>query len=975
MIQQDRDIQLGSKERKLVGSSNNSESRLSLNDIVGNRGQGHIIVVGERLANISLMTPTTSPSAAATMSNGALANGHTINNNINNNIGVDNISFGSPTATPTPTTSYGTSGCSSPSIVDQLKPNFVGVRSNNNIDISTSDADNNLNISGTRAISTATCDNLRGNNTMGLLQTVDQRPSSSFLFLKTTGTNNTNSQAIGSNSNPKTGGENGDKQLVMKAMVDCKKLMVSVMERGDQAQKDSKQADIDDHDCENYRAEESCVQESLDDGIELIGEPLPSLETTREQPRGISQDQNQANENYQNPRNNNHLHYIGSGGDDQVADHHIGPTMTTMPAMLLPTVASTTVASDSIKTLAAPVTIITTESASSGRLENHFKSETVQNFSNSFGSQSHFLQLQQQSMPLQIFSSSPIADQSLFSNQIQSSQGNKNDDKHVPIIVEKLPQVTTSSTSACSSALLNSIASTSTASTLTNPYLSQGSFIEQTRPSGFDINGETEPDVAQPDAVIEDIDDDGLDIDLQNFSSVDEEAADARDYFDSMSAAEIPAVENAVNNLANVQTLPSAPPVPIEPTVPPAPPPIISPEELRADLKSQQRSLKSISETIFKRLKKVQLQQTHRSFVRQMKTFVDGQQRLASITCQTFDIDPALNPATALPYKMVRNEIAMIKGILPNLSPSISWPPPQPTNFSAPGSIQQFVSMPQQIVKNNNNTIAVSQRNFVSPQKSATLSSLPTNFSVAGLNSQPRIDGVQQQMQSISAYQPATLSTLQQHQHLQSQSSIVPASYITTAVPPTASSGITATAIQVPYEAFRECINNEGNLQQVRNMQQHLQQKQQQQIALFAQTVATKHPVATRLISNENRERLLSTLDTLGCNLRHMETKYDSDATESSSGPESDDDMELLSLVDKAAAASVMGGGFGSGLDGASGSVGALDDMSVVGTFHPGELQSSLAGLVNNSLANTPTIALAASSSNLASTEKEYIPV
>lgn len=50
--------------------------------------------------------------------------------------------------------------------------------------------------------------------------------------------------------------------------------------------------------------------------------------------------------------------------------------------------------------------------------------------------------------------------------------------------------------------------------------------------------------------------------------------------------------------------------------------------------------------------------------------------------------------------------------------------------------------------------------------------------------------------------------------------------------------------------------------------------------------------VSQNELSSENRDKILSTIDTLEYNLRHLESKYDSDATDSSSGGESCDEFE-----------------------------------------------------------------------------------
>lgn len=50
--------------------------------------------------------------------------------------------------------------------------------------------------------------------------------------------------------------------------------------------------------------------------------------------------------------------------------------------------------------------------------------------------------------------------------------------------------------------------------------------------------------------------------------------------------------------------------------------------------------------------------------------------------------------------------------------------------------------------------------------------------------------------------------------------------------------------------------------------------------------------VSQNELGPENKEKIISTIDTLEYNLRHLESKYDSDATDSSSGGESCDEFE-----------------------------------------------------------------------------------
>ena len=58
----------------------------------------------------------------------------------------------------------------------------------------------------------------------------------------------------------------------------------------------------------------------------------------------------------------------------------------------------------------------------------------------------------------------------------------------------------------------------------------------------------------------------------------------------------------------------------------------------------------------------------------------------------------------------------------------------------------------------------------------------------------------------------------------------------------------------------------------------------------FQEKSANSFPRAS--LSRENKARILATIDTLRYNLRHLESKYDSDATDSSSGGESGDEFE-----------------------------------------------------------------------------------
>lgn len=68
--------------------------------------------------------------------------------------------------------------------------------------------------------------------------------------------------------------------------------------------------------------------------------------------------------------------------------------------------------------------------------------------------------------------------------------------------------------------------------------------------------------------------------------------------------------------------------------------------------------------------------------------------------------------------------------------------------------------------------------------------------------------------------------------------------------------------------------------------------QQQKFSSVTCQRFNDKCNVSQNGIGQENKDKLLSTIDSLRYNLRHLESKYDSDATESSSGGESCDEYE-----------------------------------------------------------------------------------
>lgn len=217
------------------------------------------------------------------------------------------------------------------------------------------------------------------------------------------------------------------------------------------------------------------------------------------------------------------------------------------------------------------------------------------------------------------------------------------------------------------------------------------------------------------------------------------------------------------------------------------------------DLCTEQQVLQKQTKQLCKRIRRVQLQQTHRNVTKQMKLFLSLQQKLNSINCQSFNFDFTNSLQTPT------NNASQLKELL----------------------------LQKDLTKNEKQNIH--NNNFEQPNSTSYLSAIQ-HFHHPYINDSKSLI-------SDSSYLGDPLSefstTFQQSHHH-----------------PDLSSLSFANRLQDSLYQSNQCN------------------------------------IVPKALSQDNKDRILATIDTLRFNLRHIESKYDSDATDSSSGGESCDELE-----------------------------------------------------------------------------------
>ena len=233
------------------------------------------------------------------------------------------------------------------------------------------------------------------------------------------------------------------------------------------------------------------------------------------------------------------------------------------------------------------------------------------------------------------------------------------------------------------------------------------------------------------------------------------------------------------------------------------------------DLSAEQEFLSQHCKDLIKRVRRVQIQQTHRNLTKQMKHFVSRKQKLNSIGCQRFDLDfspfPHFPPSSSSQLKsyLLQRDSPFVKNERLSKSDSNSTPlfstiHPNSFNFN-----------------NQSHDIFNNQK-----------SNLKKPFNLL-----PTIPHLSQQFCPPSSDSPLN-------------------NYPPFPFPPS-----------IPHFHNNLPLNQDKHSTVYNNVNQ-------------------------KVLSRENKSKILTTIDTLRYNLRHLESKYDSDATDSSSGGESADELE-----------------------------------------------------------------------------------
>lgn len=238
------------------------------------------------------------------------------------------------------------------------------------------------------------------------------------------------------------------------------------------------------------------------------------------------------------------------------------------------------------------------------------------------------------------------------------------------------------------------------------------------------------------------------------------------------------------------------------------------PNESTSDLCVEQQGLQNLAKQLNKRIRRVQLQHSHRNINKQMKIFMSLQQNLNSINCQSFNFDFSNYLQTSTTNASQLKELLLQKDLTKNEKQCIS-----DTNLPY-SSIQQ-------------------------PQYLSHLSSNDVVHSLKSSNN--AYEELDDNVSQYSMYN--TLTTPLQNQY-----------------PDFSSNKLSSLSTSNHIEGNSLFIN---------------QQKSSIQCNFVPKT-----------LSQESKEKILSTIDTLRFNLRHLESKYDSDATDSSSGGESCDEFD-----------------------------------------------------------------------------------
>lgn len=230
------------------------------------------------------------------------------------------------------------------------------------------------------------------------------------------------------------------------------------------------------------------------------------------------------------------------------------------------------------------------------------------------------------------------------------------------------------------------------------------------------------------------------------------------------------------------------------------------------DLLSKQQNMRKFNADMKHRIRRLQLQYTHKNLSKQMKLFVAENQRLNGVHCQRFELD--FSNFMNLDYGMTG-----------------------PTTMAGVLSSDCHHHHQSPFMISQNELKMRSDHSLIQPSKSdIKLTCGNQNFSDSSL------------------FQPS----INNKQANRLQSDLI--------------------------------LSNQASNIDVQQQQIHFQPKE-------SSSSKSRSPRLLR----ENREKLLTTIDSWRYNLRHLESKYDSDATESSSGGESCDESESFDdiFIDK----------------------------------------------------------------------------
>lgn len=301
-------------------------------------------------------------------------------------------------------------------------------------------------------------------------------------------------------------------------------------------------------------------------------------------------------------------------------------------------------------------------------------------------------------------------------------------------------------------------------------------------------------------------------------------------------------------------------------------------ESLIRELVEKNVETEQETSTLLRRLQRIQVQHTHRNLNQQMKVYVEGQQRLNSIQCQRFEYDYSRARLEAQHHKLrldhylqQQNDQLLARQQLPS---PLKSPSKQHSIKQEDSSSSQF---PQYHVDVQQNVSFASRSPSVVPSQ-LPVQGLPPRFNQSptanrSLFATPHAPQVPQSSHElITSHLLSQFSPNQKHVLVQQHPGFVSSS----------PSMHTPVMNNTPTSSYLGCSSATDLHEYPLFMLKDMLEKQTQQ------------SIPPQFLSEENKERVRSTLNSLYYNLRHAEEKYDSDATESSTGGDSDDDFSEL---------------------------------------------------------------------------------